>query len=68
MEALYVTQPCARLTGVGERYFTYDHVFSPEVSQERLYRQTAGPMLKSFVDGYNVTILAYGQTGVKHRA
>lgn len=48
---------------MGERYFTYDHCFSPDVSQERLYQQTAGPMLKSFLEGYNVTILAYGQTG-----
>lgn len=42
---------------------TYDHVFGSELSQEELYRQTAYPMLRSFLDGYNVTIMAYGQTG-----
>jgi hypothetical protein len=43
--------------------FTFDHVFGFDISQEDLYAQTAAPMLKSFLDGYNVTIMAYGQTG-----
>lgn len=43
--------------------FTVDHVFGSEMSQSGLYEKTAGPMLKSFLDGYNVTIMAYGQTG-----
>lgn len=33
------------------------------ITQQDLYQQTAAPMLKSFLDGYNVTIMAYGQTG-----
>lgn len=43
--------------------FTYDHVFSDKLTQCELYSKTAAPMLKSFMDGYNVTIMAYGQTG-----
>lgn len=34
-----------------------------ELSQYDLYAQTAAPMLKSFMEGYNCTIMAYGQTG-----
>jgi len=38
-------------------------MFGSDMSQTELYNSTAGPMLKSFVEGYNVTIMAYGQTG-----
>lgn len=48
---------------MGERSFTYDHVFGPQVAQGKLYELTARPMLKPFLEGYNVTIIAYGQTG-----
>lgn len=43
--------------------FTFDHVFNCDLTQTELYTQTASPMLKSFLEGYNVTIMAYGQTG-----
>ena len=43
--------------------FTFDHVFGMELSQQDLYNETAAPMLKSFLEGYNVTVIAYGQTG-----
>jgi Cdc6-like AAA superfamily ATPase len=43
--------------------FTFDHVFGMELSQNELYGRTAAPMLKSFLEGYNCTIMAYGQTG-----
>jgi hypothetical protein len=41
--------------------FTYDYVFGPELNQLQLYQRTASPMLKSFLEGYNVTIMAYGE-------
>lgn len=43
--------------------FTYDYVFNMDLPQQELYQNTAAPMLKSFLDGFNVTIIAYGQTG-----
>ena len=43
--------------------FTLDYVFGPDFDQLKLYQSTAAPMLKSFLEGYNVTIMAYGQTG-----
>ncbi|XP_055617712.1 chromosome-associated kinesin KIF4-like [Toxorhynchites rutilus septentrionalis] len=43
--------------------FTFNYVFPPEESQERLYESAVRPLLKKLYSGYNVTILAYGQTG-----
>lgn len=43
--------------------YTFDHVFGMDLSQRELYMKTAHPMMKSFLEGYNVTIMAYGQTG-----
>ena len=47
----------------GSQTFTYDYVFAMDVSQQELYNQTAAPLLKSFMEGYNITLIAYGQTG-----
>ena len=46
----------------GQR-MTFDHVFPSSQGQAELYQLTAAPMLQSFLDGYNVTVMAYGQTG-----
>ncbi|KAG1303102.1 hypothetical protein G6F64_010361 [Rhizopus arrhizus] len=45
------------------RHFTFDHVYSPSVSQEEVYQSAIRPLFEQFVKGYNATILAYGQTG-----
>ncbi|KAJ2508083.1 hypothetical protein GGF44_002458 [Coemansia sp. RSA 1694] len=46
-----------------DRAFTFDYVFSPEVSQEQIYDDAIAPLVDQFLQGYNATILAYGQTG-----
>ena len=46
-----------------DKNYTFDHVFPTSITQNDLYVQTAAPMLRSFMEGYNVTIMAYGQTG-----
>lgn len=43
--------------------YTFDHVFGDDHSQSQLYAETAAPMLRSFMEGYNCTIMVYGQTG-----
>ena len=43
--------------------FTFDNVFDPESTQEEVYKLTALPAVNSILEGYNSTILAYGQTG-----
>lgn len=52
-----------RTVELGKRKFTYDSVFHSTVSQSDLYSNVAPPLLDSFLNGFNATILAYGQTG-----
>eukprot|EP00466_Bigelowiella_natans_P009967 jgi/Bigna1/80002/fgenesh1_pg.67_\ len=47
---------------IDSKSFTYDGVFAEKARQEDVYRQ-ASPVVKSFLEGYNGTIIAYGQTG-----
>lgn len=43
--------------------FSFDHAYDEESTQAELYENTARPVLESCLQGYNATILAYGQTG-----
>ncbi|XP_057427002.1 kinesin-like protein KIN-14S [Lotus japonicus] len=45
-----------------KKQFKFDHVFRPEDNQEAVFAQTK-PVVTSVLDGYNVCIFAYGQTG-----
>ncbi|TVU19285.1 hypothetical protein EJB05_35424 [Eragrostis curvula] len=42
--------------------FRFDHVFGPEDDQEAVFSETM-PVVRSVMDGFNVCIFAYGQTG-----
>ena len=43
--------------------FTFDHVYDMSSTQENVYENTAKQAVWSVLEGYNATILAYGQTG-----
>ncbi|OIV90857.1 hypothetical protein TanjilG_15590 [Lupinus angustifolius] len=45
-----------------KKQFKFDHVFRPEDNQESVFAQTK-PIVISVLDGFNVCIFAYGQTG-----
>ncbi len=45
------------------QHFTFDYVYDEESSQEFVYENTAKMQVESVLEGYNATILAYGQTG-----
>lgn len=48
----------------GNKSFEYDAVFGPKTSQQQVYEQTAGDLIRNnLFKGFNVTVLAYGQTG-----
>lgn len=47
--------------------FDFDRVFGPEVQQAGVF-QDVSQLVTSALDGYNVCIFAYGQTGEAHPA
>ncbi|KAL3651105.1 hypothetical protein CASFOL_007508 [Castilleja foliolosa] len=48
--------------GISRKTFKFDAVFSPEADQSDVFEETA-PLAMSVLDGYNVCVFAYGQTG-----
>ena len=42
--------------------FNYDHVFAPSASQEEVFAEVSD-FVQSALDGYNVCLFSYGQTG-----
>lgn len=44
------------------RQFTYDRVYGPEESQKTVFEGSVRGILDNFLDGFNTTIFAYGQT------
>ena len=43
--------------------FKFDYVYGPDATQAFVYENTAKPAILSSLEGYNTTLLAYGQTG-----
>ncbi|XP_031257346.1 kinesin-like protein KIN-UC [Pistacia vera] len=43
--------------------YRFDEVFTETASQRRVYEVVAKPVVESVLDGYNGTVMAYGQTG-----
>lgn len=43
--------------------YSFDYVYDQESTQDLVYNKTAKPAVQSVLEGYNATILAYGQTG-----
>ncbi|CAA3007315.1 kinesin KIN-14Q [Olea europaea subsp. europaea] len=48
--------------GISKKIFKFDAVFSPQADQADVFKDTA-PFATSVLDGYNICIFAYGQTG-----
>ncbi|KAH9269335.1 hypothetical protein BASA83_008558 [Batrachochytrium salamandrivorans] len=44
------------------KFFTFDSIYGPESSQRLIFEELAVPLLNQFYEGFNATILAYGQT------
>lgn len=43
--------------------YKFDEVFTESASQKRVYEAVAKPVVEGVLNGYNGTIMAYGQTG-----
>ncbi|KGL90322.1 Kinesin-like KIF21B, partial [Charadrius vociferus] len=46
-----------------DKAFTYDFVFDLDTWQEQIYTMCVGKLIEGCFEGYNATVLAYGQTG-----
>jgi Kinesin motor domain len=46
----------------GKKLFVFDRVFNPEITQEGVW-EYLHDSVNAFVQGYNVSLLAYGQSG-----
>ncbi|XP_009588080.1 kinesin-like protein KIN-UC isoform X2 [Nicotiana tomentosiformis] len=44
-------------------FHKFDEVFAESASQKRVYETVAKPVVESVLNGYNGTVMAYGQTG-----
>jgi kinesin family member 21 len=65
---------CARAGGAAgegavalgtERAFTFDYAFEPQAFQQQVYDTCVRKLVESALDGYNATVLAYGQVSQK---
>lgn len=54
--------PISSASAGKKQVFTFDQVHGPATTQHALYTSTAQPLISRFVEGFNCTILAYGQT------
>ncbi|OMH80381.1 Kinesin-like protein KIF21A, partial [Zancudomyces culisetae] len=46
----------------GDRSFTFDKIYSAKDTQAQVYEESVKPMIERFLEGYNATVMAYGQT------
>ena len=46
-----------------QKLFKFDKVYDPSLSQEDIFKRMGQKMVEGFLNGYNSTIFAYGQTG-----
>ena len=52
-----------RLKDKKDHFFTFDHVFGMDSTQDMIFQQTGLPLIDQVLNGYNCTLFAYGQTG-----
>lgn len=50
-------------TDAAKKTYKFDQIYGSQADQCLIYSKLAQPLLKDFLNGLNVTILAYGQTG-----
>ncbi|CAM9330195.1 unnamed protein product, partial [Choristocarpus tenellus] len=53
---------------LGEIYFSFDHIFWTECSQEEIFQAVAKPQVDNVLRGFNCCCFAYGQTGSGKKA
>ncbi|TFY54373.1 hypothetical protein EVJ58_g8904 [Rhodofomes roseus] len=54
--------PAPAAPSAKKQVFTFDQVHQPATTQHAMFTTTAQPLISRFIEGFNCTILAYGQT------
>lgn len=55
--------PSSAATVTNQHTFSFDRVYDPSVEQGELYGSAVEPVVSSILEGYNGSIICYGQTG-----
>ncbi|CAI5518521.1 unnamed protein product [Closterium sp. Naga37s-1] len=50
-------------SGLAKRDYELDHIYGPHVGQGDLFVDAVQPMVQAVMDGFNASIIAYGQSG-----
>ena len=61
-QSITLTLPTDKSAPSGASEFHFSHVFDQKAEQKEVYEVAAKPIVDSVLNGYNGTILAYGQT------
>lgn len=61
-----VTPGEPQVTLGSDKSFTYDFVFDTHENQQIIYENCASSLVNGALQGYNATVLAYGQVYNKH--
>lgn len=61
-----VTPGEPQVTIGADKSFTYDFVFDTESDQGSVFQTTVAPLVNGSLQGYNATVLAYGQVSLHH--
>lgn len=59
-----VTPGKPQVTLGSDKAFTYDYVFDTNVQQEDVYTTCVEALVNGSLEGYNATVLAYGQVRI----
>ena len=46
-----------------KRLFSFDYIYGPSTTQQTIYEDLCPSLINHFLDGINITVFAYGQTG-----
>lgn len=51
------------INSLDSKTYNFDQVYGPMADQQLVYQKAVMPLVRDFFNGFNVTVLAYGQTG-----
>lgn len=50
-------------TSLQHKTYTFDRVYNERTRQDQVYEESVQPLIQEIINGFNITVFAYGQTG-----